>query len=67
MCRIGQFIHFQVHSYRAYTNTMVIKHVSLHTARNVIHDRSLAYTLTFTHLDGRAGWVWSQRQQGFKL
>ena len=42
---------------------MVIQMLSLHTPRNVIHDGSLAYTLTFTHLDGRVEWVWSQRQQ----
>ena len=46
---------------------MVIQNVSFHTPRNVIHDGSLAYTLTFTHLDGQAWWVWRQRQPGFKL
>jgi hypothetical protein len=46
---------------------MIIQNLSLHTPRNVIDDVSLAYTQTFTHLDGRSGWVWSQRQQGFKL
>jgi hypothetical protein len=67
MCQIGQFIHVQVHNYRAHTNmiwyAMVINLLRLHTPRNIIHDGTLAYTLTFTHLDGRSWWVWSKRQQ----
>ena len=34
---------------------MVIQNVSLHTPRKIIHDGSLAYTLTFAHLDGQVG------------
>ena len=34
---------------------MVTQNVSLHTPRNVIHARSLAYTPIFTHLDAGDG------------
>jgi hypothetical protein len=66
--KCAEMVNLYIYKYIAIENIHTLYgNTSSHTPRNVIHDGSLANTLTFTHLDGRAGWVLSQRQQGFKL
>jgi hypothetical protein len=43
---------------------VVIQHLRVHTPMNVIHDGSFAYTLTFTHLDGRRGGCGARDSRG---